>query len=241
MSFIRSFNLEKIYEYNGKGKISDEILKSFYERLPHLEKAIAEVERAAGIGYPPVYFDPVLNIISYPAAEFSDRVIYARWNVRQFGEGYRLCVDISLPFLLYAPEEILRACIAHEFLHYVFISLAIGNKQLESLSSDGIDAPEVHTIFDETHNVKAEDWLDSEELKEIVRKVFSPFIKELELERSIKEKWIELGLPAVRLSADEANNKPIPIVEVDRLPLDRKILEKAKTKPRSAMPTGQIF
>jgi hypothetical protein len=240
MSAIRSLHLEKVFEYNEKGKISDEVLKSFYMRLPCLEKAIEEVEKASGIGYPPIFFDPVLRIISYPAAEYSNGVIYALSNIRQFGEGYRLCIDISLPFLLYAPEDTLRACIAHEFLHYVFITLAIGNKQLMSLSSDGVDVPEAHILFDETHTVKAEDWLDSKELRGMVQKVFSPIVKEHDLERSIKERWIELGLPSVKISADE-NSVKIPIMEIDRLPLDGKIFERAKNRPQSAIPKGQVF
>jgi hypothetical protein len=100
-----------------------------------------------------------------------------------------------------------------------------------SLSSDGVDVPEVHTLFDETQTVKAEDWLDSKELCGMVQKVFSPIVKEHNLERSIKERWIELGLPSMKISADE-NSIKIPIVEIDRLPLDGKIFERAKNRPQ---------
>ncbi len=240
MPAIGSLYLEEILEYNKKGKISNDIIKSVYERLPCLEKAINDVEVASAIKYPPIYVDPLLKIISYPASEYSNGVIYALSNIRQFGECYKLCVDLSLPFLLYAPEETLRACVAHEFLHYVFISIAIGNKQLMSLSSEGVDVPEAHIIFDETHTVKAEDWLNSRELQEIVHKVFSPVVKNHELEMSIKDRWIKLGLPLVQISADE-NKVKIPILEIDRIPLDINILEKARRISQTAAQKGQVF
>jgi hypothetical protein len=38
--------LENINEAHERGRISDEVLKSFYEKLPSLEKAITEIGRA---------------------------------------------------------------------------------------------------------------------------------------------------------------------------------------------------
>ncbi len=225
MIALKDLHLEKVNEYHLNGKISDDILKSAYERLPILEKAIGEVEKAAGIGYPLIFVEPTLKIISYPAVDFANTVIYASTNIRQFGESYRLCVDISLPFLLYASEEIMRACVAHEFLHYIFITISIGNKHLMNLSSEDVDAPETHIIFDEAHTVKADEWLDNEELRGLIQKIFSPVIKEQNLENAIKEKWIKPRLPLIQISASE-NKVRIPLIELDKIPLDTKILQK---------------
>lgn len=239
MIAIREIRLEKVNEYHLNGKISDEMLKSAYGRLLVLERAITDVEKASGIGYPPVFIEPVLKKVSYPTQDISYTVIYASWNLRDLEGGIKLCVDISLPFLLYAPDEVLRACVAHEFLHYIFITIAIHNKQFDKLLAEDNNDRETHIIFDETQTVSADEWLCNEELKGLVKKVFSPLIKEQKLEDAI-ERWDKSGLPSMIISAGE-NRVHIPILQYDKIPLDSTILQRVHPKPAANAQTGQIF
>ncbi|MGC8935923.1 MAG: hypothetical protein ACP5KV_00960 [Candidatus Methanomethylicaceae archaeon] len=225
MPIERELYFDKVNEAHEKGKIGDEILKSFFERLPLLERAISSVERVFGLNYPPISFNPNLLILKYPTG-FSHTVIYASTQIRRLDGVYGLCVEITLPFLLFAKEDLLMACLAHEFLHYIYITLTLHSRSLDGLSGKPI-APEVQLAFDETHTVKAEDWIKDEELLGLLRRHFIPIINDRELEESIKEKWIDKKLPTLEISVDDGMLR-VPILELERIPLDSRIIEMSK-------------
>jgi hypothetical protein len=221
--------LENINEAHERGRISDEVLKSFYEKLPSLEKAITAVEDASGLSYPLIVFDPSLILIEYPSSTFSGTVIYASTQIRKLNDTYQLCVEISLPFLLYVKESTLKACVAHEFLHYVFTTIALSNKAFMVLSGERLDTPEVHVAFDDTHIVAPEEWLDNKELVDLIKATFKPVIADKELEMKIKSNWVDKSMPVRQMSGGESKTS-IPILEVPKIPLDGNIIQRSKIK-----------
>jgi hypothetical protein len=223
---------ERVLEYHEKGKISDELLRSFYERLPILEAAVRDVEHASKLEYPPIIIDPTLTIVRYPASTFSSTIIYASTKVNRISEIYRLCVAVSLPFLLYARTDTLRACVAHEFLHYIYSTIVLDSKSFMSLSSERLDAPEAYIAFDETHSVVPEEWLAGAELADLIKKTFKPIIEDRELETAIKENWIERGLP-IRYQTGDESKISVPILEAAKIPLDVNVLQLARNKKRA--------
>ena len=225
----RRLNLEKVNEYHEKGLISDEILKNFYDRLPVLERSVVIVEMASKLKYPMIVFDPSLDRIKYPAATFSETVIYASTKILKLDGSYQLCVEFSLPFLLYAREDTLRACVAHEFLHYVFNTMALSIKAFATLSGERLDSREVHMAYDDTHIASPEDWFDDRDLVKLVKEKFNPVISDEELENSIKTRWIDRSLP-VRLISVEESRQSIPIQEVPKIPLDEEIMRNNNAK-----------
>jgi len=229
MSRQRRLYLENVNEAHEKGRIGDEVLKSFYEKLPNLERAVTAVEDASGLAYPTIVFDPSLSIIKYPSATFSSTVIYASTQIRKLDGSYQLCVNVSLPFLLYAKESTLKACIAHEFLHYVFITIALSNKAFAVLSGERLDTPEVHMAFDDAHIAAPEEWLKSKELVDLIKATFNPVIADKELEADIKSNWIDRSLPVRQISGEESKTS-IPILEVPKIPLDGNIIQRSKVK-----------
>ena len=229
MSLHHRMYPERVLEYHEKGKISDELLRSFYASLPNLDMAIKEVEQVSKIDYPPLIIDPTLNIVQYPASTFSSTVIYASTKVNRIGEVFQLCVEMSLPFLQYAKPDTLRACVAHEFLHYIYSTIALDSKSFMNLSSERLDAPEIFIAFDETHSARSEEWLNSIELVELIKKIFNPIVDDKELETAIKENWMEKGLPIRYLTGDESMIS-IPILEATKIPLDLKILQLSRDK-----------
>lgn len=219
----RELYFHKVSQAHEKGKIGDDVLKVFFEKLPVLERAISSVEKAFGLNYPPVAFDPNLIVVKYPSG-LSETVIYASTQIQRLNGSYRLCVELTLPFLLYSKEDLLRACLAHEFLHYIFITITLSRKSLESLPSEKPIAPEIHLAFDETHTVKAEDWIKDDDLLGQIKRYFNPLISDVELEESIKKNWISRKLPIREITAEE-NMLRVPILEVDKIPIDQKIVE----------------
>ncbi|MCX8181918.1 MAG: hypothetical protein N3D12_02240 [Candidatus Methanomethyliaceae archaeon] len=228
MPIERELHFDKVNEAHEKGRIDDNVLKSFFERLPMLERSVSSVERAFGLDYPPISFNPNLVIVKYPNG-FSQTVIYASTQIQRLNGKFRLCVELTLPFLLFAKEELLRACLAHEFLHYIFITLTLSSRSLEELAPEKPTTPDLQLAFDEGHTVKAEEWIKDEELLGLIMKYFTPMISDQELEESIREKWVNRMLPIREISVDD-NMLRIPLIELDRIPLDQRIIEAAKAK-----------
>lgn len=229
MSKPRNLILDRVNEYQEKGMLPTHVMKSFRDRLPVLERAIGHVERASSIEYPPMIIEPSLSIIEYPSATFTLGYIYASTGVKKLNGTYALSVEMSLPFMLFAKESLLKACVGHEFLHYVFNTIVLSGKAFATLSGERLDTPEVHIAFDDTHIVEPEEWLDDSELINLIEKNIHPVIADRELESDIKTKWIDAGLPVAHMTA-EANRPRIPFLEISRIPLDDKIIRKGQTK-----------
>ncbi|GEM_PF-595604 len=227
----RNLHFERVLEYHENGKINDDILRAFYDRLPSLEKAIAEVEQASGLRYPPIIFDPVLTVVTYPSAAFQSTVIYASTRISQLRDRYRLCVVLSLPFLLYANYGLLKASLAHELLHYIYMTTVLESKAYMDLTGDA-DAPEVLAAFDETHVSDPEEWFSDPEVIRLVRQTFNPIVADAELEGAVRGGWIEKGLP-VRNSSGEESRVSIPVLEISKVELDPSILERSRGRGRS--------
>ena len=224
----RELYFDRVNEAHEKGKIGDDVLRSFFERLPTLERSISSVERAFGLDYPPISFNPNLVVVKYPDG-FSQTVIYASTQIQRLNDKFRLCVEVTLPFLLFAKEDLLRACLAHEFLHYIFITLTLSNRSLEGLSSGKPITPDLQLALDETHTVKAEEWIKDNELLSLIKKYFTPMVSDQELEEDIRENWIKRMLPIKEMSVDDSMLR-IPVLELDKIPLDKKIIEMSKVK-----------
>ncbi|MDI9645055.1 MAG: hypothetical protein QFX35_07550 [Candidatus Verstraetearchaeota archaeon] len=227
MSLTRRISFDKIYEYNEKGALGKEIFTSFFERIPLLEKALRETEEVSGIGYPPVLFEPALTIIRYPASTFASAVIYAATKIEEYEEELQPCVVFSVPFVLFARQETLRAAAAHEFLHYVYITVKLSRGNYMDLAGERLDSIEVHQAYDDTHVVPPEEWFGRSELVTLIKEVFNPTVRDPDLERALKERWIERGFPVRYASSEEVKIK-LPITEVARIRLDGRIVEKAK-------------
>jgi len=225
MSLERRINFDKVYEYGEKGIIGKEVFTSFFERIPLLEKALRETEEASGLQYPPVFFEPALTIIRYPSSTFSGAVIYAACKLMEYMGELMPCVVFSVPFVILSREDVLRACAAHEFLHYIYITKALSKGNYMDLAGERLDSVEVHQAYDDTHTVPPDEWIRNSELVGLVKRVFSPNINDPELEAAIREKWIDKGLPVKYTTAEEAKLK-IPLAEIQRVRLDTKVLQR---------------
>ncbi len=225
MSLERRMNFDKVYECVEKGMMGQEEFTSFFDRIPLLEKALREIEEEVTLQYPPVFFEPVLTIIRYPSSTFSGAAIYAACKLMEYQGELQPCVVFSVPFVILSREEVLRACVAHEFLHYVYITKTLSKGNYMDLAGERLDSIEVHQAYDDTHTVPPSEWFRSVELVRLVEKVFSPNIDDPELEAAIQEKWIDKGLPVRYTTAEEAKVK-VSITEIQRIRLDRHVLER---------------
>lgn len=220
------YYLQKIIESHEIGLISDDIFKEFFNILPKIDNIINEIEKIFDLKFPPIIIDPNLIIIKYPSS-FTKTVVYALTKIQKLNSEYRLCIEISLPFILFAKEDLLKACLIHEFLHYIYATITIGKKDIEKLSSQKPISPEVLIGFDDVYMVKPEDWIKNSEIINLLKKYFNPIIKDSDLEEKINENWIKKSLPIKEIKSENLQIR-IPILEVDKILLDNKILERVK-------------
>ncbi len=221
---LRDYYFQKIIKFHEERYINDNILKEFFEKLPSIDKLVYEVEKAFDLFYPPIVFDPNLIIIKYPLS-FTTTVIYASTKIQNFENEFKLCIELTLPFVLFANNDLIKACLAHEFLHYIFITIILKEKSLDNLTGIKPVTPEVFLAFDSTHLVKPEEWIKDKELIKLIEKYFNPIVNDIELEEKIKEYWINKSLPIKEISIEESMLK-IPILELHKIKLDNKILRR---------------
>lgn len=225
---LRDYYFEKIMKFHENGYISDDILRMFFEKLPSIDKLVYEVEKAFELSYPPIVFNPYLIIVKYPLG-FTSTVIYASTKIQNFNNEFKLCIELTLPFVLFANNDLIKACLAHEFLHYIFITIILKEKSLEKLAGIKPVAPEVFLAFDSTYLVKPEDWIKDKELIKLIEKYFNPIINDIELEEKIREFWINKSLPIKEISIEDSMIR-IPVLELHKIKLNDEILRRVNIK-----------
>lgn len=220
------YYLQKIIKSHEMGLINEDVLREFFNKLPIIDSIVNEIEKIFDLKYPPVIIDPSLMIMRHPSS-FTTTVIYALTKIQKLNDEYRICIEISLPFLLFAREDLIKACLVHEFLHYIFATITIGRKDFEKLSSQKPISLEVLIGFDDAYMVKPEDWIRDCEVINLLKKYFNPIIKDSDLEEKINENWIKRSLPIKEIRAEDIQIR-IPVLDIDKILLDNKILEHIK-------------
>jgi len=231
MPFNRELSLKQLLKAVEQGLLPFELVKSVESRLPLLSKAIERVEKASSLQYPPVEISPILKVLHFPSVEFMASAVYAYLDLLERSTGeYQLAVVFSAPLVLYAKEETLAACAAHEFLHYVYFTLKLYEAKYFDLSIQSVVAPEVYEAFDDQSLVNPIEWLQGDqELIQLLQEVFNGSIHDNALEEATTTQWIEQGLPVLNIAADEHKLR-VPISALESIQLDQKVLEYAKSK-----------
>ncbi|MCS7098188.1 MAG: hypothetical protein NZ922_04350 [Candidatus Methanomethyliaceae archaeon] len=217
------YHLQRVMKSHEMGLLGDDILKELIEKLPMIDELICEIEKTFDLNYPPIIIDPNLIIVRYPTS-FATTVIYASTQIQKLNDKLTLCVEMTLPFLLFANKDLIKACLAHEFLHYIFATIIIHRREFDKLLGQKPISLEVLMGFDDTYLVKPENWMKDSEIISLIKRFFNPIIKDSDLEEKIQENWIKKSLPIKEVRPEDLQIR-IPILEIDKISLDRKILE----------------
>ncbi len=196
--YVISYDQVNIYALNGLLKTS--IAKKGYDRVFDLKKRIDTLIKYSTLPYPPITIIPESRLVVHEGDVTA--LVYANINYRLSGGYLHPIVEIYLPFLLHASSEIKTLVLAHEFLHYMYLSLRY-------VSSDYLVNPLIYTS-DLTGRMFLEDLYQVNPEKIFSNKRFISRLNKLNdiLDKSkigytIKKRWIDRGLPSKTISADE--------------------------------------
>src|SRR5271157_2491426 len=88
-------------------------------RMKFLFGAVARVERASGLKYPPYYVEPTLPVSSTTAEFGQAGVMFARVIPTTATGSLSILVQFTAALVAFAPKGTMEAVAAHEFTHYV--------------------------------------------------------------------------------------------------------------------------
>lgn len=201
------------------GQLPARVVRRIRERMPRLREAIARVEKASGVPYPPHVIEPGITIAI--GADMGISLLYCRTVPSPHEKGLSIIVSISAPFLLYASKGTLDAVVAHEFLHYLEFVRRFSSFRLHSLPSaaTAFEAPYV----DLSATLPAHRVLCDRSLVRLVARKFRPYLVDEPLARKVWAQWIQKGYPVSRIHMSE-NNVRIPVASILRTSFDQNVL-----------------
>jgi hypothetical protein len=162
-------------------------------RLKFLQGAVARVEKASGLKYPPYYVDPTLTL-SRSAAEYGETgVHFARVTPVIASGGLTILVQVSAALVAFGTKGTVEAVAAHEFTHYVELvrKLSRTNVTSDESASTLYEA----SFADNERTIPAKLLFSEKALTTLVSRKFKPNLSDKSLSKKTAEEWIAKDLP----------------------------------------------
>jgi hypothetical protein len=168
-----------------------------------LEGRLQQLDAELGLAYPPVDVLPVFLRVPGEA-----RVVHARVILKSFADINRFRVEMLAPSLISLAdnEDLLDGILAHEFLHYVWLTVAAMQAALGPLDSRALkhddNYPENYEALDHARQVPPEGWLTPRLQRLMMRAEDETSDECHSLDQSIIDDWVLCDLPSSPLSPD---------------------------------------
>lgn len=185
----------------SQGKIPKGVARKVRTRMSYLTGAVARVERASGLKYPPYYVEPTLPV-SRTAAEFGQMgVLFARVIPITATGTLSILVQFTAALVAFAPKGTLEAVAAHEFTHYVDLVRRL--RQTSVVSDERASTLFEAAYVDNERTVPPSLVFTEKSLVALVRKKFKAGLSDPSLNRKVEEGWMAKDLPVRAVSVDE--------------------------------------
>jgi hypothetical protein len=185
----------------AQGKIPKGIAKKVRSRMNYLSGAIARVERASGLKYPPYYVEPVLPVSQTSAEHGLMGVLFARVIPTTAAGTLSILVQFTAALVAFAPKGTLEAVAAHEFTHY--FDLVRRLSQTNVVSDERATTLFEATYADSERTVPPSLIFSEKSLVALVRKKFKDGLNDPSLIKKVEEGWVAKSLPVRTVSIDE--------------------------------------
>ena len=185
-----------------RGLLKPAMAKKLRERSKYLTAAVAKVEKASGLTYPPYYIEPSMPLATTSIEFGSVGALYARVIPARFEDRLSIIVQFTAPLLVFGLKGTIEAVAAHEFTHYVDLVRRFSRMQVTS-------DERVSTLFeseyaDEERVVDpARVFTKDKKLAALVKKKFKGGLSDEKLNDKVAKSWIEKGLPTRRIAPEE--------------------------------------
>jgi hypothetical protein len=209
-----------------QGKLKPTMAKKVRDRSRFLSAAIARVEKASGLAYPPYYLEPSMPLATSSVEFGSVGALYARVIPAKFEGRLSIIVQFTAPLIVYGLKGTVEAVAAHEFTHYVDLVRRFSRMQLTSDERVG-------TLFesgyaDEERVVDpARIFTDDKKLAALVKKKFRGGLSDEKLNEKVAKSWVEKGLPTKRVTPEE-NVVNVGVEVIAKTRFDPKVLAKIR-------------
>jgi hypothetical protein len=209
----------------SKGVLPKAMVKRVRSRMKYLEGAVARVEKASGVGYPPYYVEPILPVAS-TAAEYGQMgALFARVLVTAAAGPLTILVQFSAALVALGSKGTVEAVAAHEFTHYV--------DHVRRFSGGGVMSDErVGTLFESAYadtgrTVEPKLVFKDKALVSLIGRKFKEALEDRALTKAVEQRWVAKNLP-MRMVPPEENVVRVGMQAVVSARFDPVLLDKLK-------------
>jgi hypothetical protein len=185
----------------AQGRLPRLMARKIRIRMVYLEEAIARVEKASGITYPPYYVEPALPV-SETAGEYGQMgVLYARVIPTTATGSLSILVQFTAALIAFGTKGTIDAVAAHEFTHYVDLVRRLNSKDVAS--DERVSTLYEASYADTDRLVPARLLFSERPLISLVTRKFKGGLADPALNRKVTERWVGKGLPMRRVGTEE--------------------------------------
>jgi hypothetical protein len=213
-------------QFAAQGKLKPALVSKVKARGKYLIGAVARVEKASGLRYPPYYVDPTLPL-AFTSVEYGSMgAFFARVIPATYEGKLSIIVQFTAPLLLFAAKGTVEAVAAHEFTHYLDLVRRISRTTI--LSDERVSTLFEAGYADEGRVVgPSKVFAKDKALARLVEKKFTPNLTDVKLDEKVGKSWIAKGLPTRRATTEE-NNVRLDMAMVARTTFDPSLIERIR-------------
>ena len=207
----------------AQGKVPRTVAKKVHLRMKYVQAAVARVEKASGLKYPPYYIEPTLPL-SRGGGEYGQTgVMFARVIPAEGNSGLTILVQFTAALVMYGTKGTIDAVAAHEFTHYVDLVRKLSRT---NVVSDEKATTLYEASFADTEKTVPPKLLFSEKaLVGLVTRKFKDGLSDPSLNKKVGDAWIAKDLP-VRWLGPDYNTVRIGMPSVLGAKFDPLVLQK---------------
>jgi hypothetical protein len=213
-------------QFGARGKLKPALISKVKARGKYLFGAVARVEKASGLRYPPYYVDPNLPVAVTSMEYGSLGAFFARVIPTTYEGKISIIVQFTAPLVLFGAKGTIEAVVAHEFTHYLDLVKRISSTTI--LSDERASTLFEAGFADEERVVgPSKVFAHDKALARLVQKKFTPNLTDEKLDEKVSKSWIGKGLPTRRATTEE-NNVRLDMSMVARTRFDPSLIERIK-------------
>jgi hypothetical protein len=213
-------------KFAAQGKLKPALVSKVKSRGKYLFGAVARVEKATGLRYPPYYVEPTLPLAVTSVEYGSMGAFFARVIPATYEGKLSIIIQFTAPLLLFGAKGTVEAVAAHEFTHYLDLVRRIS--RMTMLSDERVSTLFEAGYADEERVVSPSKVFSKDKaLAKLVEKKFTPNLTDEKLDEKVSKSWISKGLPARRASTEE-NNARLDMSTVARTTFDPSLIERLR-------------
>jgi hypothetical protein len=213
-------------QFAVQGKLKPALVSKVKARGKYLFGAVARVEKASGLRYPPYYVEPSLPLAVTSVEYGSVGAFFARVIPATYEGKLSIIVQFTAPLVLFGAKATVEAVAAHEFTHYLDLVRRISRTTI--LSDERVSTLFEAGYVDEERVVgPSRVFAKDKALARLVEKKFTPNLTDEKLDEKVSKSWISKGLPTRRAKTEE-NNVRLDMGIVARTTFDPSLIERIR-------------